>query len=231
MSTLSMVRKFAAPALAAAVAGLLTVSANATPMLRLTQGTNQVTVTDNGTGDWDARDGALIFFGSLGVFDTNVTTGITKPILGSVGQPEMDLNSIQVSSSSAGTIVIEFSETDFSTAGPILALASIVGGTGDGTVQYETFASLTNTNFATDIPISDTLPQSGLVAFEDLSNVALNGLYSLTMVVTITHTSPGQNSSFNALLQIPEPGLSPALLIGALVVTARIATRRRRSRA
>lgn len=232
MNSLSLVRKFAAPALAVAVAGLLTVSAHAAPMLRLTaDGAGPITISDNGLGDFDPSAGSVVHFGPLGVFTTNITTGITKPILGGPERPEMDLNSINVSSTSGGTIKIEFSETDFNNIGSFIALSSLVGGTGDGTMQYQTYASLTNTAFATDILIADSLVQSGLVGFQDLSNIALNGDYSLTMVVTITHDSAGQNSSFNALLEIPEPGLSPALVIGALVVTARIARRRKRAQA
>lgn len=231
MNSLSLVRKFAAPVLAVAVAGLLTVSAHAAPMLRLTQNGDTVLVGDGTPGDFMGLPGAVTFIGSLGVFDLNVSTGATKPYIGTSAKPELDLSSINAASTGAGTIKIEFTETDFTNPGATLDLVSTLAADPDTSMQFQTYASLTNMAFATDIQIADTGVLSAGEFFSDLSTIALQGAYSLTLVVTITHDQAGQLSSFDARLQVPEPGLSPALLIGALVVSARIASRRKRARA
>lgn len=67
-------------------------SAFAVPQLQLSDGTTTITVTDQGIGDIDGNTGVIVFHGSIGAFNINVTTGITKPVLGSPTQPVLDLN-------------------------------------------------------------------------------------------------------------------------------------------
>lgn len=120
-------RKTAMIAVVAMSGIFLTAAANAVPTLRLTQGASSVTVSDNGGGDINALSGVVTFSGAVGDFIVNTTTGITKPILGSATVPILDLNSINVNGNNAGTIVLEFSETDFTNTSATLDMISVIG--------------------------------------------------------------------------------------------------------
>jgi hypothetical protein len=95
-------------------------------------------------------------------------------------------------------------------------------------LQFETFGSLSNTLFATDIMIADSGALAGPFLFDELSTEALTGTFSLTTRVTITHTSGFQNSSFNSVLEVPEPSVAASLVLGTLLIGANILARRRR---
>ena len=223
--------------LTALAASAVSVSAHAVPQLRLSDGVNTVTVTDGGAGDASAFAGVVVFQGSVGNFLVNVTTGITKPTLGTPTSPVLDLNSIDVTGAGGGVLTVEFTETDFLSTAALVAFETLVGGVTADTVQFEHFASTTNTGFATDIAVFDSGPTTGLIGYADTTQVALTGPYSLTTVATVTHTTGGQNSSFNSIFQsafkpttdIPEPGLAPSLLIGGLLLAGRLISRRRKA--
>ncbi|MGB0629911.1 MAG: hypothetical protein ACPGRZ_04390 [Alphaproteobacteria bacterium] len=223
--------------LAAIAASSISVSSHAAPQLRLSDGINTVTVTDGGAGDASALAGVVIFQGSVGDFLVNVTTGITKPVLGTPADPVLDLNSIDVTGTAGGVLTVEFTETDFFSGGALVNFVTQIGGVTADTVQFEHFASTTNTGFATDVSVFDSGNVSGVIAYADTTQTALTGLYSLTTVATVTHASGGQNSSFNSVLEsgfgpttdIPEPALAPSLLIGGMVLAGRLIGRRRKA--
>jgi hypothetical protein len=99
-----------------------------------------------------------------------------------------------------------------------------------GTLRYQTFASLTNIEFARDILIADSGILQGGFLFNDVATAALSGSFSLTTVVTVTHGAQFSNSSFNATLEISEPALAPPIVIGMLILSANMALRRRKYR-
>jgi hypothetical protein len=220
--------------MAALVAISVAPAAQAIPQLRLSDGFTTITVTDGGVGDIDANVGAIVFQGSIGVFNISVTTGITKPILGSPTEPVLDLNSIAVNGTGPGTLTISFSETDFVSAGPSVNFLTAVGGVTAGSVVFDYYASASNANFATDLLVDTTGLLSGPFVDTALASEALTGLYSMTTVATIIHTANGQNSSFNAnfetvsdTIEIPEAPLAPSLIAGALLLAARTIRRRK----
>ncbi len=210
------------PKLSVALAGLLlagvasfgmTEEAQATGFLRLTSGADSVTITDNGAGDSSGVLGVVSFSGALGgsTWQVNVTTGITTPVIGNdTDNPRMDLNSVNVSTSTAGTLVLEWSATDFNGMEGV-AFTSGIGGTTDGSVLLETFLDASNTAFGQATQLTSQGPFAP-VAFAStvggLAGAPTSGQYSLTQKVTITHTAGGQISSFDAELtgQVPEPG-------------------------
>jgi hypothetical protein len=203
--------------------------AHAIPSLRLTEGANVVTVSDNGISDINTDVGTVAFSGNVGSFYVPIALGVTKPILGTSTNPSIDLVSLQVGGGSA--ITIEFSETDFFEDGPVVDLPSLIGGTTNGTIRYQTFASLSNALFATDILISDSgVLGPGAFSFTDFANIALAGTYALTSVVTITHSASVTNSSFNATVEIAEPGLISMISLSGLLFAAGISARRRQKK-
>lgn len=184
----------------------------ATPMLRLSTdgGGTWTTITDQLAGDFNPTPGAITFVGPLTGFPVNVTTGITKPALGSTTLPSMDLNSVDIG---AGALIIEFSDTAF---GPFNSNFSLgIGGTvaASGTLLYAAFLDPGNANFVTTTTLG-LLGPFGPGAFSGSTSSALQAVgfpYSLTQRVTISQTSQGA-TSFNATLTVPAP--APLVLLG-----------------
>ncbi len=232
---MNRIKKHLLIGLAALAASAVSVPAHAVPQLRLSDGINTVTVTDGGAGDINPLAGVVVFNGAIGDFSVNVTTGITKPLLGSPTDPVLDLNSIDVTGAAGGILTNEFTETDFLSGGPTVNFSTEIGGVTADTVQFEHFASAANTGFARDIALFDSGALTGGFVFVDVGAEALTGPYSLTTVATITHAAGGQNSSFNSVLEsgfkpttdIPEPALAPSLVIGGLLMAGRAFSRRR----
>lgn len=225
------VRRLLAGAAATIAATTLALPAFAVPQIQISDGTNTVLVTDQGVGDLDGLAGAIVFSGTVGGFFINVTTGVTKPVLGTAEDPQLDLNSINVSGPSGGTLTISFTETDFLSSSGSSDIFSAIGGTTAGNLQYQTFASVSNDAFDLDMLVSDSGILTGPFVFSSLTTVAITGTYSLTTVATITHSgSTNQNSSFNAVVELPEPFLAPPLVLGTLLLSATMIGRRRKQR-
>lgn len=191
-------------------------------------GVTWVTITDNTPGDISPSLGAITFNGAVGNFNINVTTGISKPILGGTNDPVMDLNSVNVSGSGPGTLTIQFTDVDFGSAlHP--GFITLVGGTTSGTVAVASYYDLGNATFATTSLLSD-LGTFGPGAYSGTGSTdvgPLPGPYSLTLMATITHTAAGQVTSFDLLLH-PNPEPSTLALMGAAGVLGFVAVRRRR---
>jgi hypothetical protein len=89
-------------------------------------------ITDNGPGDSNPLTGVITFSGSLpGGFAVNVTTGLSKPMIGGTTNiAEIDLNSVNVQTTGAGTLRITLEDTDFiNGANGTLSFIGGVGGT------------------------------------------------------------------------------------------------------
>ena len=161
-----------------------------------------LTVSDGSGADANSTVGAVTFIGPLGNWVLNVTTGITMPVLGSATSPYMDLNSVDVSSSSGGNLWIRFNETGF---GPFTgALVSSVGGTTSGTVDFYTYV---------DSTLLSHLGPFGPGAFSGTTSAATSFLSSgLWLGAKINHTGKG-TTSFDYEVKVPEP--STLLLLGS----------------
>jgi hypothetical protein len=210
--------------LASALALGVAASAHALPILRLTtSGGSMVTVADGGAGDIDPTAGSVVVFGPLAGWNINVSTGLSTPVLGSASQPELDLNSVNVSSG-AGWIDIELTDTGFTAQNAASFLATI-GGTTSGSVSYRTYLDSSNTAFGQGTLLT-SFNSVGTPFANAASNVLTSAtLYSLTLLVRITHTGQGQASSFDATVKVPEPGT--LLLLGAGCLALAPFTRRR----
>lgn len=183
--------------------------------LRLTQGEHSITTNDGDAADRNPTTGAVMHIGPVGTFAVTVSTGFTKPVLGTPELPWMDLNSIAVSHS-PGTLVIEFTETGFTNSAVPAFLMQIGGSTG-GTVAYATYLGLGNELFQKDVLLASTGELNGPAFSQSLSSSVGpdDSPYSLTQVVEITHGSGTKSTAFNASLQaVPEPGTFGLALMG-----------------
>ena len=190
----------------------------------------EVTVIDQGAGDINPVAGVITFSGSVGAYAVNVSTGVSKPTLGSALAPSMDLNSIDVTTGSGGLLNVFLTDTGFTGSGQ-LTMAS--GGTTAGSVTYAAWMDLSNVEFGMGSQIGILGPfGAGAFSGTTMGPGAGSAPYSLTERVSIVHTGNGA-TSFDATLVlttsdvslIPEP-VTPALLGLALVGVAVFARRR-----
>lgn len=175
-------------------------------------------VTDNQPGpggDINPLIGVITFSGPIGAWSVNVTTGVSKPVLGSAVAPQLDLNSLNITSPGGGHL--RFGVVDSGFTGPISGGVAGpfdfgVGGTTQGTVFFDIFGQALNTEdffgniFATSGPFSN--PPLAFSGSASGSFAAGPGPFALGIIADITHTGEARSTSFNAALEggkIPEP--------------------------
>jgi hypothetical protein len=179
--------------------------------LLLFDGTTTNIIDDNGLGDRDSTVGSITFIGPIGNWNVNVTTGITYPALGAMDRPEIDLNSVNVSSSGPATLLLGVSALGYTLApgGDIFRF----GGTTAGFVFAEAFSGDNGFYFDTTNSLGGPMTFSS-GAFSGSVNGAVPpspNPYSLTILADIEHDGAG-STSFDANLAVPEP--TTLLLLG-----------------
>lgn len=131
----------------------------------------------------------------------------------------MHLDSVEVSSSTGGTVEIAFSQTDMGRGkSPIFGQTSFALGSSTGSIVFELWADASNAAFG-----KGTLLYSGngptAPDFFSSSLPQMASDYSLTMLATITHDAKSSGtitSSFNYDVQIPAPGTLALLGLGLI---------------
>lgn len=161
-------------------------------------------------GDQNATVGVITYIGIAGGFTTNVTTVVSKPVIGSTDFARLDLNDVSISGG-AGTLRIQATDTGFT--GPISGgLAGPfrfeVGGTTDGSVNFTSYLDDSNTAFGIATPLCAL---SGFGSCE--ASLAAAGTFSLTIRADIVHGAGTNITSFNAELS-PEVAEPASLLYG-----------------
>lgn len=209
-----------------------TSSAFAVPTLTISDGLGgtSVTILDGGALDQDAilhpgNNGVVVYANSAfdNLWRVVISTGETKPALGSATSPMFDLN-VQATSLGgsvpANNLVISFSDNGFGpTAGHFQAILSghLVGGTGQP-VTYNTYYDAGNVTGAQTTLLTSMGPSMNYNGVN--SGGSFNqALYSITQVVTIGINpvgTPGGMYSLDASLICPVPdGGTTVLLLGA----------------
>ncbi|HUQ53493.1 MAG TPA: PEP-CTERM sorting domain-containing protein [Gammaproteobacteria bacterium] len=164
------------------------------------------TVSDGGVGDLAAQAGTVVLLSPLGAaWSVNVTTGLSKPTIGSADHPLLDLNSVNVSSVGGPSwIEIELTDTGF-TEQTGAGFFSAIGGTTSGSVSFKTYYDADNNAFGkgTELASLDSIgPAFAATAGGQFMSLTP---FSLTLLVRVAHVG-AQVSSFDATVAVPEPG-------------------------
>jgi len=214
-------KKLAVVALLAVFCFGATIMANAAVIghLKLTDGTNSVTIDTNGVctstgtascaGVATASD-VIVFSGAIGNFTVNTSTGT----INNVQPPSIDLNSIN-RSTGGGMLSVLWSVTGLTGSGG--AFNSSIGGTTNGTVAYNAYFDNSDTAFGMANLLSTFTSPGSPFANSQGGTFSTDGSYSLTQLATVTHNAgTNQISSFDANLSIPEPASMSILGAGLI---------------
>jgi len=205
--------------------------ANAAATLTIFDGVNPlISVTDNGAGDLNPATGELTVSANVGVWSLSISSGLTKPALGSTTNPVMDLV-VQASSTAAGSLRYVFSDNGFGPA-PGTLNATVSGHVISGaptTLDYSVYGDPANVLGALTIPLTTTGTTPLPVLASNSGPLALGAPFSLTEVVQLTASGASAlsvDSSLN-VTPIPEPSSAGLTFLGLAFLVAGLARRKR----
>jgi len=198
------------------------------PTLFISDGTDPIIiVNDNGTGDLNPATGELTLSTNVGVWSLSISTGISKPSLGSTTNPVMDIV-IQASSTGAGSLTYTFSDNNFESA-PGLLNAAVSGQVISGattTVAYSVYGDPDDTEGALTTFLATTGTNSLPIATSSPGTLALPDQFSLSQVVQLTASGASAVSVDASLSVIPEPSSAALAFVGLPFLVAGLARRR-----
>ena len=209
MSLLKKLGKSVVMGSLAVVLGGVSLASRAVPVLELFDGTTTKVVADNGFLDLDPTTGSVLFAGSIGVWNINVTTGVTIPVV--VGPyPHLILSSTD-NSTGAGTLRVRFYDDS-----NLAAVGTVIGASVGGTLVNRAGSSVDWDVYVNGVsimgnPANLTTPGAFAVNTTSAPFTQAAG-YTLMNEFILTHTGSG-TSTVTIESQIPEP--ASLLLLGA----------------
>lgn len=194
---------------------ILGVSSQAQADLTLTlfDGTTTVSVADGSGLDGNNLVGVVTYSGSLGVWELNVTTGIST----STGGAYMDLNSVNgtgvtgLTSNAAGTLTITLTDSLF--AVPSTGYELQLGGTLNNGVGNSIALSVYNDSVQL---INSGVITDGVYGYTGAGTTSSSAPSAMSIVAVITHADAG-TTSFDANIH-PAPIPAAVWLLGSGLV-------------
>jgi hypothetical protein len=219
--------------------------ARAALVLELSDGTTTVALSDGSALDINPEVGKVSYYGSVGGFLVNLSTGISKPVIGGPDVAALDLSSFNVSGAPTSLLTIRLTDTDFMQE-PVAGAISAVGGTTGGEVSIQTYADFDNTPFGTEVLLADfgTFVNETSLSSVSFSAVQVAGIpngqdisppFSLTVAAQIMHGASWHTTGFDVMIttfntvgDTETPAPSGLVAIGAGLVISGLLRRRQR---
>jgi hypothetical protein len=165
---------------------------------------------------------AHLYGGTVGDWTVSFLTSVK-----SAGIVTMDLSSIDSASTAAGSLIIQFTETDIATAAQAFALTAsghLVSGA--GTAAMAAWYDNNNTPYGTGSLIGSLGPFSAIYGASVSGGSSGVPLYSLTEQVTLTAAAGGVEwSTDTSVSSVPEP--AAVILLGSMLVLCTSKLRRK----
>jgi len=204
------------------IAGMITATAAPTMRLSANGGATWTVVVDNGPLDANPTAGFVTYTGPVGNWTVSISSGIGSPLTGDPLNPNMDVDTLNLSSAPEN-LIVQMSDTGF-TPFPNQTFIANIGTTTTGTITYNTYRDSGNvlfgstTSYSGDLPGVSPSPTAARLITEgpftggtfNSSNgvVVANGgtaPYSLTMEIMIVHNGPGTTQCDAGLYSLPPP--------------------------
>ena len=194
-------------------ASLTLTHANLALRLSSDNGATWTTILDGGPDDQSTNAGVISYQGSVPGWAVTLNLGTSKPMQGSAIEPNILLSGFD-SSIGAGTLIIQLSDTDFTSASVGRTFTSSAGGTigqAGGVGGYTTYIDKSNVMFGTpgNSATAVALTTQGPFSTGGFSNnkTALSSEsggspFSVTLEMTLTHFGANY-SSFGHQLSAP----------------------------
>ena len=161
------------------------------------------TIADNGVGDLNAALGQITSIDAPIDFTMTVNSGSTTSI------PSMDLSSLDITSTAAGSLVVKLTETDVTKSSPTTHWLTQFSGNwvgGAGSAELQTYMDPGNAQFGQAVPLADLTGSSSPFALSSAITASGGGPFSITEVLTITAQAAGETFSLDgSLVDAPEP--------------------------
>ena len=204
--------KLLATGFALGLAALASAPANATAYLMV----GGTTITDNAAGDTNPQVGQITYNSTNAPFSTTVNVGT------STAMPSIDLASIAVQSSAAGTLVIKFTTTGLTSPSALSQYQSQFSGNwfgGTASVSMQSYIDTSNAAFGTGTLLANLSSTSSPFALSQLGSGGGTTPFSLTEVITITANAAGTSFSLDgSVARVPEPASMGLLGLGLAAV-------------
>ncbi len=183
----------------------------AAAMLTLDDGTNSISITDQGAGDANPIEGIVtaVWTSPDTLWTSTVSIGTTYPADGSEARPYMDLNAV-VTSPGAGNLTITFVQDGFMAA--MGKFNSDVGGTLDQNASAM-FMAMADGQLVSSIgPFTSG---GAFMGSDSVDFIAGSTPYAMSLQAVITHGGAG-TTSFDYQVEVPEPGTLALLGLGLI---------------
>ena len=182
--------------------------AGASPaQLKLESGAATMVIVDNSAEDGDPSTGVVFFSDSFDVFGIVVAVGMSKPVLGTPSQPEMNVTVLSMTQATGGTLTVSFTDTGFNSGAGATTLTSATGGTTQGQTTVQSYVDPGNVEFGTACTSGSQGPLSGAYDSTTTGPCSLSGDFSMTAVSVFT-LGAGQLQSHSVAMSLPPPALS-----------------------